>query len=719
MSPENPMHTTLNRNSEFMIESVYSTSFTGSNDRPNYPSSPQNIASLFIPNSGTNPPYSLHDETPWDIESSRGESIQNGDTHDCTTHDETSPTQFGTTLHNCTTARRNLSDQPGEHRSKHKNDDTETNSCQTVIRTPAALAALVADLVTHHGDVALDTETTGLDPDQDRVRLIQLAFRNRIVIIDLFAFPDPTSALAPLFHHLQRLEVHGHHLAFDLRFLAKIGFVPGTVFDTMLASQVLDAGQHAENGAPLSDALIAVLLRHLGITLDKSQQRSDWSRPILIPEQIEYAAREVQHQLALSRTLVMKLVAANLLDTTYHEMQAMKCIVWSQPVAIDAPAWIALASQAECEQQRLAEDMDRIAPHPGTLTGSRNWNAPHEVQDALGLLGITVPNTADETLARVDHELARLLREYRAQAKRSGTYGRKWLTQFVRNGVVLPRWNQLGANSGRMSCADPNLQQIPRATEYRRCFVARPGHILVKADYSQIELRIAAIIAQDPAMIAAYRSGQDLHKLTASRLTNKPEAQLTKDDRQLAKAVNFGLLYGMGARTLRSYALMNYGVVLNEVEAKRYRSGFFQLYSGVQAWHDRVEGQVTRSFRVNPKQMMEARTLGQRRRILPVAKRRSTGEAYPNVTEALNSPVQGTGADGLKRAMGLLWDRREECPGAVPLLFCHDEIVVECLESAAEHAKAWLEKAMVDAMEKMLAPVPVVVEVCVGKTWAG
>jgi DNA polymerase-1 len=284
---------------------------------------------------------------------------------------------------------------------------------------------------------------------------------------------------------------------------------------------------------------------------------------------------------------------------------------------------------------------------------------------------------------------------------------------------VLPSWNQLGAESGRMSCSDPNLQQIPRGSDYRRCFTARDGCVLAKADYSQVELRIAAKVANEAVMIAAYREGRDLHTLTAARILGKPESEVKKADRQLAKAINFGLLYGMGWKGLKQYAKANYGVELTDRQARDYRAAFFKAYPALRLWHDKTEQHVKRLFDRDPDGTFTAFTLGGRRRVLPVAKRDSEGKPYPNKTDALNTPVQGTGADGLKTAIALLWSRRHQCPAAVPVIFCHDEIVIEVPAAEAARAADWLKRCMIDAVEPLIAPVPVEVEVTVGRTWAG
>jgi DNA polymerase-1 len=189
---------------------------------------------------------------------------------------------------------------------------------------------------------------------------------------------------------------------------------------------------------------------------------------------------------------------------------------------------------------------------------------------------------------------------------------------------------------------------------------------------------------------------------------------VTKQDRQLAKAINFGLLYGMGAKGFQAYAKAQYGLELTEAQAKDYREAFFRAYPGLAAWHRRVRAGK------GP----ETRTLAGRRRLIPSAdpgkpaEERRRFEAAMD-RERLNTPVQGTGADGLKLALALLGERRGQMPGAFPVLAVHDEIVVEADAEQAEAAAAWVKAAMVDAMAPLIDPVLVEVEVKVGATWGG
>jgi DNA polymerase-1 len=316
----------------------------------------------------------------------------------------------------------------------------------------------------------------------------------------------------------------------------------------------------------------------------------------------------------------------------------------------------------------------------------------------LARAGCIVEDTAEETLAAVDHPLAQRLRRYRLARQRGGTYGADWLKHVADDGRVCAHWHPCGAKTGRMSSGQPNLQNVPRAGAYRRCFRAPPGRVLVQADFSQIELRIAAKVTGDEQMIAAFRRGEDLHTLTARRMTG--QGQVSAAERQRAKPVNFGLIYGLGAASLRRKAQADYGLELSEADVARYRRAFFAAYPAVRRWHVHIRAE----------QATETRTLAGRRVVV---------KANDFFGAKANYVVQGTGGDGIKTALALLWERRGEVPGAFPVLAVHDEIVVECGEDQAEAVAIWLKQAMMDAMAPLIDPVPVEVEVKLGRTWGG
>jgi DNA polymerase-1 len=543
--------------------------------------------------------------------------------------------------------------------------------------------------------VGLDVETTGLNARTDKIRLLQLATdHGEVYLLDVFALgPD---ALGPVFERLRTRAVIGHHLAFDLSMLAQLGFVPGFVSDTLLMS-VLVHGSRLPNGSRQPrgyHSLAEVAERELGVKLDKGQQRSDWSGT-LTPEQLDYAAADVRHLFALHDALLAKIRAADLGTVLNIERSALPAVVWlaRSGAPFDRDAWRALAQDAAREAEDLEAQLAAAAPPPEGKPW--NWNSTQQVKRVFAQVGIELASTGDEVLARVDHPLADLLRQHRAAKKRQGTYGAKWLRHVSDDGRVYADWRQLGSDAGRMSCAKPNLQQLPRGVAYRRCVRAPEGRVLVKADYSQIELRLAAKISRDEAMLVAYGRGDDLHTLTAQRVLGIET--VTKEHRQLAKSLNFGLLYGMGAPRFQEYARCEFGVELTLEQARRYRESFFAAYPGLRDWH-----------RSTPDGEVETRTLTGRRR-----------SGITRFTEKLNTPVQGSGADGLKQALALLWERRETCPGAFPILVVHDEIVVECDAGQAEAAAEWLRTSMIDGMAGLLDPVPCEVEVKVGQTWAG
>jgi DNA polymerase-1 len=541
--------------------------------------------------------------------------------------------------------------------------------------------------------VGLDVETTGLDPRVDCVRLLSLATARGTFLVDAFAV-DP----GPLWDVLAEKTLIGHNLAFDLSFLDALGFSPGPVGDTMLLSRLL----HGTRKPKGFHGLEAVAERELGRTLDKSLQSSDWSGP-LTAEQLAYAAADVDVLVPLHEALVGKVHGAGMEKVAEIEARCLPAVAWMAGAGapFELPAWEARAAEAEAAAKDLARQMDAAAPpREGFLfrDGAWNWFSPVQVKEAFALLGVPLGATDDDTLAAADHPLAELLRRHRAASKLVSTYGPGWVKGAYRQGRLYAGWVQIGADSGRMACKAPNLQNLPRDPRYRACFRAPEGRVLVKADYSQIELRIAAKVSGDKALLEAYRRGDDLHTRTARSVLGIED--VTKQHRQLAKALNFGLLYGMGAKGFRKYAKAEYGQDLTEDQAAAYRAAFFRAYPGLAAWHRRVGA--------TGKRAVETRTLAGRRRL-----------GVERYTEQLNSPVQGTGADGLKLALALLWERRDQCPGAVPVLVVHDEIVVECDAAQADAVSGWLRAAMVDAMTPLIEPVPVEVEVRIARTWGG
>jgi DNA polymerase I-like protein with 3'-5' exonuclease and polymerase domains len=558
--------------------------------------------------------------------------------------------------------------------------------------------------------LAVDTETTGLDPHTDRVRLVQLAVAGHDpLVLDLWNL-DPQDEVG-LKATLNRTRTWvGHNLKFDLPFLWSVGYKPkGTFWDTMLGAQLLEAGR------PLGKySLAAVSQRYLNMTVDKTEQTSDWNAPELTEEQLAYAAKDAETTLDLYGVLAPLLRASKLEEVADIEFRALPAVAGAEyrGMRLDASQWRPLIAAAQTERDRIngevQEYLATVAPSSqGSLFGSvttTNLDSPQQLQEALSWVGIEVPNTSKDALSEAvgSHPIISQLLEYRQHQKFLSSFGDGLLSKIhPTTGRIHASYRQLGAASGRMSCTVPNLQQIPRSPQYRQCFVADPGHVFVIADYSQMELRLAAEVSGDPTMLEVFQLGKDPHRTTAAGVLGKPEDEVTKGDRQIAKSLNFGLIYGSGAGGLQRFARSSYGVDMSLEEAKGFRDRFMGTYPGISRWHTRISAVTNR----NPKDF-ETRTLAGRRRWHP----------EPKLTTAANTPVQGTGADITKLALANLWPVLPD--GAWVVGVVHDEIIVECLQEDGDRVAELLSTAMVEAGKCYLKICPVEADSSIGCNWA-
>jgi DNA polymerase-1 len=326
---------------------------------------------------------------------------------------------------------------------------------------------------------------------------------------------------------------------------------------------------------------------------------------------------------------------------------------------------------------------------------------------AMELAGVPCDAAAFERIAagwRTERAATELPERITRLDKLISTYAH-WPRDFVSSGRIHCRLHPLTADSGRFSCTDPNLQQVPSehtAPGLRRTFRAAAPNVLVVADYAQIELRVAAHMAPCPAMTEVFLQGRDPHRATAATLTGKPEHEVTSHERKLAKAVNFGFLFGMGADRFRDYARTGYGVELDAAEAKRAREAFFATFPGIAAWHRRVADLCRKGGTV-----VVRTALGRRKRFEP---------DRISVPAALNIPVQGTAAEGFKRAMIRLQPELAALGGR-GVLVVHDEYIAEVPESVADLARARVTEVMQDAMATVVTRVPIVVEARIAASW--
>ena len=555
--------------------------------------------------------------------------------------------------------------------------------------------------------IAVDTETTGLDPLKDRIRLVQIAAPNQpVIIIDLFKVAKET--LSPLRELLQGTPIKVlQNAKFDLKFLQQAGLpMAGKLFDTMIAAQLLDAGVRS-HGYNLAE-LVKV---YLGEELSKEQQRSDWSNPSLSSEQLEYAARDAAILLRLREVMKPKLTGVRLVETAKLEFDCLGAIAQMElnGMLLDLSRWDSLRQELEQKRDQMAGAL-RQQFQPALLSAqldllgnevSLNLDSQPQVLEALQQMGVPVENTSKLSLIPLadEHPPVRALLDYRKAAKSVQAFASS-LPKHVHpiTGRIHPDYQQMGAATGRMSCRNPNLQQIPRDKIFRSCFIPAPGYRLVVADYSQIELRVAAELSGDRRMIEAYQNDEDLHRLTAALIADKSLDQVEKSERQAAKAVNFGLIYAMGAKGLAEYAYNNYGVQMSLKQAETFRKRYFEAYQGIARWHGAIKRRLPR----------EMRTMGDRLRCW---------QDEPKLTELLNTPVQGTAADITKAALAKLPTALKET-GVRLIGTVHDEILLEAPEDAAEQAAQMLQQVMEQAGQRYLRKVPVKADVTVVSSWA-
>jgi DNA polymerase-1 len=554
--------------------------------------------------------------------------------------------------------------------------------------------------------VGLDVETCG-DVRHPRLRLVQVGTPARVYIADASRF-DPVPALRD-FLRAYRGTVVLHNAKFDLK---SLGFTdprswPGDWFpvDTMLAAQIITNGEIRKNRPSVVFPSLQEAVQHwLGVELPKDLQRSSWAGDIT-GEQLRYAAADAAVLVPLWERLKEELEKAGLVGVFELEQRALPAVVWLEAsgAPFDKDMWVVLANEAEARAEELERALLEAA--------GREFNprSPKQVLELLKEKGVDLPDTQDATLnlAKNRNPLIPLLLEYRDALKRASVYGAEWVEKHVdQDGRVRSDFQQIGAISGRLSSARPNLQNIPRDPRYRACFRPARGRVLVKVDYNQIELRAAAafmsLLHDDYSLADAFRRGEDIHSLVAREVLGVLNP--TKEDRQRAKSISFGQLYGQGVEGFRRYAKTQFGVEFTPEEARQVLDRFFRLFPGFQKARTWA---YSRFF-----ETMDA--------IYTLSGRRILNPAKLSPQERLNLPVQGSAADGLKAALGLLWERRSELPeGACPVLCVHDELVMECWIEDAEEVARIVREAMIEGMQRVLRTVPVEVEATVCQDWSG
>jgi DNA polymerase-1 len=507
----------------------------------------------------------------------------------------------------------------------------------------------------------------------------------------------------------------GHDLKAATLTLARCGVeLRGVSTDTELVSYLLDATR------PGAHSLESVALEHLGykaVTEDELLGKGAKAMAVadMPPDAVLiYACERADLSLQLAATLRPALDKAAL-ERVYLELEEPLLPVLARMeragVKIDVAA---LAQQSLHVERELGSRNAHIFEMAGEVF---NINSPQQLSrilfDKLQLpAGKRNPKTRQASTA-VDvleelaamHDMPRQILEWRQLQKLKGTYiDALPLLVNPETGRVHTRLNQAVAATGRLSSSDPNLQNIPIRTELgreiRRAFIAEPGHVLISADYSQIEFRVLAHLSEDPVLIAAFKEGADFHERTAIRIFGTDSGRDRHELRAVAKMVNYALLYGKTAFTLAK------DIGRTPQEAQRIIDEYFTGFPSVRAFLDRTVADAKASG--------EVRTLYGRRRLVPELRSANPNDRASAERETVNMPIQGTAADILKLAMINVDRALTRLPGARMILTVHDELLFEVREDTADDAVALVREEMQNAAT---LSVPLIVDVGVGKTW--
>jgi DNA polymerase-1 len=563
--------------------------------------------------------------------------------------------------------------------------------------------------------IGFDTETTELDPRDGDIRLVQLAAPDSVRVIDLKPFRENGDLKTnPDLEPLRRLLSANipvkiaHNAKFDAKWVRHhLGVDVGGVFDTYLASQIASAGDSDHR-----HSLAETVSRYLNQEVDKTEQVSDWAGE-LSQSQLEYAAKDAALLLPLRERLADKLRQEELEQVSKIEFESVLPIAAMElaGVNLDKELWREHLEFIGRKQAHLADDLQDMLS-AGAVQSSLfgraeiNLDSQQQVLETLQRIGVPIgDSTRHDVLEKLAplHPAVEKLIEYRAVQKQLTSFGENILG-FISplTGRIHADFRQIGAPTGRFSCSNPNLQQVPHETAYRRCFSAPPGRKLIIADYSQIELRILADFSNDERLIEAFKSDADFHSETAAQVFGVKPEEVTAAQRTFAKRLNFGVVYGLGASRFADM------VKIGESEAEQMLRRYFNNYRGLDTWLRNTANEVVqnRVARTGSGRLMRFRFDPDNPTAVGSAKR--VGK---------NMPIQGTSADILKRAMRLLYDELKDTSAEL-VNVVHDEIVVETDADQADATARIVEKAMTRAGEEFIRKVPVRVEVKIAGDWA-
>ncbi|THD58273.1 DNA polymerase I [Phenylobacterium sp.] len=536
--------------------------------------------------------------------------------------------------------------------------------------------------------------------------------------LDQIPLADALARLKPLLEapHVLKVAQNGKY---DLAVLSRHGIEVGPIEDTMLIAFALEGGLHKSYGM---DELSKRLLGHEPIsfkTVAGTGKAQKSFKHVELGSATCYAAEDADVTLRIYQHLRPRLSHEKLLtvyETLERPMPQVLVEMELAGVKVDPERLRLLSNDFSIRMGELEAEAHRVAGRPFNL------GSPKQIGDLLfGEMGLSSGRTTAtgaastdasmlEDLAAQGHELPRILLDWRQLSKLKGTYTDNLVAAInPKTGRVHTSYSLAAATTGRLASSDPNLQNIPVRTEegrkIRKAFIAEPGHVLISADYSQIELRLLAHIGDIPQLKKAFAEGIDIHALTASEMFGVPVEGMPAETRRRAKAINFGIVYGISA-----FGLANQLSIPRE-EAGAYIKTYFERFPGIRTYMDRMQRQVRAEGFVT--------TVFGRKVFIPAAQGKSQAERSFGDRAAINAPIQGAAADIIRRAMIRMPQAlRDAGLAARMLLQVHDELIFEAPEAEAEAVIAVAKRIMEKAPEPAVAlTVPLVVDARAAANW--
>ncbi|MDK2980432.1 MAG: polymerase [Chloroflexota bacterium] len=595
----------------------------------------------------------------------------------------------------------------------------------TVVDSPEKLAQLAADLKKAK-QISFDTETTSTDPMRADLVGISLATE----IGHAYYIPVGHAGDAPQLPLEQIVEAIrpgftdasipkiGHNLKYDCLTLRNAGIqVAPLGFDTMIAAWVLEPGSHRLGLKAMAESELNISMTHIEELIGSGSKQITMDK-VAIADVAPYAGADAEIPLRLMPLLKERLEKQTLMEVFEKiEMPLIPVLIEMEFTGIAVNAQFFKDFSKELSQ-RMVEIQKDVYDGVGY---DFNLNSTQQLSKALfETLGLTPPDSSKKTKSghystaagvleemEDQHVVVKLILEYRELSKLVSTYLDALPKQVnPRTGRVHTSFNQTGSVTGRLASSDPNLQNIPTRTELgnrvRKGFVAGPGNLLLSVDYSQIELRVVAHMAGDEAMLAAFRDGQDIHATTAAAIYRVPLDEVTKEQRRHAKAINFGLIYGMSAFGLTRTT------DLTLAEAENFVKAYYEQFPGVKRYLDGIRKQAAEQGYVE--------TMLGRRRYFPELRNPPNQQVRARAErEAINAPIQGTAADILKVAMIHLPPEMDKAKlKAKMLLQVHDELLLECPKDELEKTVALVKEVMEDAYK---LSIPLETDAAWGVNW--